>query len=173
MVTSRRVHELVHQYDPLAKKLAMQYRMAPYDDSLQEARLGLIIAATEFRPQRGAFGPFARIVITNRLNGLYHAERKWRIMQSLEMLDGMVPEGCERLGLIELLEAFKDVAQQLTKDERELVRLRLLGKSQQTCAELLHVSQPTVSRLLTGVRDKLSDSLMLPRRDQHEERRLH
>ena len=61
---SRAHARIVTAYLPLARKLARSTATTlAYDDRLQEAVLGLYSALAAYRPERGAFGPYARFWI--------------------------------------------------------------------------------------------------------------
>ncbi|HEX8073399.1 MAG TPA: SigB/SigF/SigG family RNA polymerase sigma factor [Thermoleophilaceae bacterium] len=62
--------ELVHQYLPLARRLAARYRHTsePLDDLVQVASMGLVLAATRYDPERGtSFSSYAIPTITGEL----------------------------------------------------------------------------------------------------------
>lgn len=61
------MHELVTRYTPLARSLAKNVRSLPYEDALQEAFIGLIVAAEKYDPERGAFSTYATAWIIHYL----------------------------------------------------------------------------------------------------------
>lgn len=61
------IDKLVLRYTPLARSLARNVRSLPYEDALQEAFIGLIVAAEKYDPERGAFSTYATAWIINYL----------------------------------------------------------------------------------------------------------
>ncbi|MGN6169516.1 MAG: sigma factor [Solirubrobacteraceae bacterium] len=55
--------ELVRPYEPLVQHAVWKLKLPPWcerEDLAQEARLGLVTAMREWRPERGAFPAFAQ-----------------------------------------------------------------------------------------------------------------
>src|SRR5207253_8987955 len=68
--TPKASEELVREYLPLARRLAMRYRYTsePIDDLVQVASMGLVLAAQRYDPSRGAsFPSFAVPTIVGEL----------------------------------------------------------------------------------------------------------
>ena len=61
--------ELVRRYEPLVQHAVSRLRLPPWcerEDLAQEARLGLVKAMREWRPERGAFPAFAQRCVKNQ-----------------------------------------------------------------------------------------------------------
>lgn len=140
--------ERVTAYMPLAKSIARLFYALPYEDRTQEAVLGLVIAAQKYDPERGAFGAFARVVITNRLRMML---RKWdRVDEPIDEED--VPDGRDVYESVISREYLRTRLLLLSREELRLLRLKRKGVSQVEMARALNVSQPTISRSLAHIR---------------------
>jgi len=62
-----RENVLILAHMPLARSMAQKVTTLSYDDALQEAMLGLTVAARKYNPARGAFASYAAPWITNFL----------------------------------------------------------------------------------------------------------
>jgi RNA polymerase sporulation-specific sigma factor len=61
--------ELVRRYEPLVQHTIWRLKLPPWcerEDLAQEARLGLVTAMREWRPERGAFPAFAQRCVKNK-----------------------------------------------------------------------------------------------------------
>lgn len=162
--------ELVNQYAPLAQAIANKYKTLPYDDRQQEAMLGLIIAALHYDKAKGHFGPYAKRVIQNRLNMMFNCEIKQPIPVDFAAIEDAnddaqkIPQDVleiqeERYALIELISAFLQLMTCLKETEKKLLRLRLLGQTQDECAQELNVSQAKVSRMMQRIRQVYDNAI--------------
>src|SRR5690348_13417566 len=65
----RAADELVRRYEPLVQRTIWRLKVPPWcerEDLAQEARLGLVTAMREWRPERGAFPAFAQQCVKNK-----------------------------------------------------------------------------------------------------------
>src|SRR5436190_11890179 len=61
--------ELVRRYEPLVQHAVWRLKLPPWcerEDLAQEARLGLVTAMRQWRPERGAFPAFAQQCVRNK-----------------------------------------------------------------------------------------------------------
>lgn len=160
--------KITQRYMPLVKKLAGQYSLSkiPFDDCYQEALLGLMIAINRFDKGKGIkFGAFAKIVITNRLKSLYAIEKKQPKPFDLTTATEDDEDAANESRMNKLLLAQPDdgyamkeiligIEQVAGKEARELVYLRIEEElSQEDCAEIMKISQPSISRILKRIKE--------------------
>ena len=156
------VEQRITSYVPLAKSLAKRYPSLPYDDRLQEALLGLTIAANTFDPEKGKFGPYASTVIRNRLNsmlGIQLNEQRTNPTVPFSSLDRPDSEGSESqfsdsladngpdpFACLDAALTINSMIAELSPLHRSILKLHLAGKQQKEIAKILRPSQPTISR---------------------------
>jgi len=146
-MNSKQKHNLFMRYVPLALSVTKRYNNLD-DDRFQEAFLGLWEAVLKFDVKKGKFGPYARKVITSKLN------RMWRddLRGDLPFEDYQVSiEAMERVSVAMSMVELRDAIDRLGSKDKVLVDLRLQGKSQVECSLVLGVSQATISRMLLNL----------------------
>ncbi len=89
----RAQEELVRHYEPLVRRVVRRLRLPPYcpfDDLAQEARIGLLTALRQWRPERGPFAAFAdRCATTQALRALDQAcTRKHQVLNLAVSIEG-------------------------------------------------------------------------------------
>ncbi len=152
--------KLIEAYIPLAKSIANSYDTLPRDEARSEALLGLVIAAHNFDEERGAyFPPFARAVITNRLNSVFNKAVATNHIRH-ELDDGVMAD-VERINTIDtgyliLKMSIAEAIECLNKNNRKVFRMMIRGYTQSEIAEALEISQPTVSRIVNQLREIVS-----------------
>ncbi len=129
------------------------YWSLDYDDRYQEAMLGLVIAADRFDPDRGYFAPFARSVIRNRLNTMYHKSPRHEDIAETDRIKSSDEEY-----LVMKLD-IERVIESLDQNSRLVARLMIRGRKQGEIAEHIGVSQPTVSRMIFRIREQVKEVL--------------
>jgi RNA polymerase sporulation-specific sigma factor len=97
----------VARYDYLCRSVARGYYLAGGDDDdlLQEARIGLLLAARSFRPERGTFVRFAEVCIRRRVQDQVKRASRRKHRQLTEAMTTLVDEEGEQRDLLELLPA--------------------------------------------------------------------
>lgn len=179
-LTRKEKKAYIKNYTPLAKRLAAKYSSKKlfYDDCFQEAMLGLIIATNNFDKSRGLeFGALAKTIITNRLKSLYFNEKKQPVAYDFnsEEYDDETPNSCRTLysvsddirnkktlcddGFViqEVLYGLEQIADRIGEAEnwRQIVFMKIvMDMSQDECAKMLNISQPTLSRIIKKVREE-------------------
>lgn len=89
----RAQEELVRHYEPLVRRVVRRLRLPPccsFDDLAQEARIGLLTALRQWRPERGPFAAFADRCATNQaLRALEQAcTRKHQVLNLAVSIEG-------------------------------------------------------------------------------------
>jgi RNA polymerase sporulation-specific sigma factor len=94
--------ELVRRYEPLVQRAVWGLKLRQWcerEDLAQEARLGLITAMREWRPERGAFPAFAQRCVKNQallavISASRHKHRVLNLATSLE--ESIVADAADR-----------------------------------------------------------------------------
>lgn len=162
MLTEEMQEEVV-KYLPLAKSMAGKFRTLDFEEAFASASLALVEAAEKYdvEKQQFGFGPFAKVVVLNKLKGMYNEQiKKFPSIdvQQLETSRDQPGQGTwtssiysengppvkidtsslTALDLIEKFEVmfvFKSFYQRCTQEEQLLIRLVAAGATQSECAE--------------------------------------
>lgn len=108
--------ELVRRYEPLVQLAVWRLQLPPWcesEDIAQEARLGLVAAMRDWRPERGAFPAFAQRCVKNQaLLAVISASRhKHKALNTAASLESIVEDASNRrrpLRLVDRLRSFDD-----------------------------------------------------------------
>lgn len=169
MITEKQ-RELIENNIGLAKYTAKKFHTMhlEMDDIYSAAYLGLIKAAEKFDEGRAiSFSTFAIRVMENEIKMLWRRERKYDTLCYLDTpmntdqgegtFKDTIPDPFNRYLWPEQLFDMQRGVIQLKRNERRLLNLLIENPelTQKECAERLNRSQPHVSRLLKGIREKL------------------
>lgn len=167
---TKQQRELIENNIGLAKYTAKKFHTMPLemDDIYSAAYLGLVKAAEKFDEGRAvSFSTFACRVMENEIKMLWRREKKYDTLCYLDAsIDADQGEGTFKdtipdpfnhyLWPEQLFDMQRGVTQ-LKRNERRLLNLLIENPelTQKECAERMNRSQPQVSRLLKGIREKL------------------
>jgi RNA polymerase sporulation-specific sigma factor len=180
--------ELVRRYEPLVRRAVLILKLPPRcerDDLAQEARLGLVTAMREWRPERGAYAAFAQRCVKNQAllaviaaarhkhQFLNHAvsldenlledssvrRRNLRLVDRLAPSDDAESDPESRLLVREQIDVVLHALPTLTAPERAAVSGALSGLSNGQLAQALDVTPKAASQAGYRARRKLAAAL--------------
>lgn len=165
MLTEEMQEEVV-KYLPLAKSMAGKFRTLDFEEAFASASLALVEAAEKYdvEKQQFGFGPFAKVVVLNKLKGMYNEQIKKFPSIDVQQLEAnreksgagkdvyihhqvyndggpVVKVDVSSLTALDLIEkfevmfVFKSFYQRCTQEEQLLIRLVAAGATQSECAE--------------------------------------
>ena len=154
------VAEIVSRYTGLVLKLAGKYSSsADYEELVSEGLDALIAAASEYDPDRGSFGGFAGVCISNRMkNVVSRADRRNSRVSELD--DEDIPDSSptpeelviSRENAAEITGLMKSL---LSTMEFRCIEGVILGMPYSEIAEKLSVGVKSVDNAVTRARAKL------------------
>ena len=180
--------ELVRRYEPLVQHAVSRLRLPPWcerEDVAQEARLGLVKAMREWRPERGAFPAFAQRCVKNQallavisasrhkhhalnvavsleenaVDDAPHQHRALRLVDRLATSDDAESDPESRLVVREQIASVLHALPILTAPERAAVSGGLNGHTNGQLAEALKVTPKAASQAAYRARRKLANAL--------------
>src|SRR5581483_8823864 len=106
----RAENELVRRYEPLVQQAVWRLKLPPWcerEDLAQEARMGLVTAMREWRPERGAFPAFAQRCVKNKallavISASRHKHHALNLAASLE--ENVVEDTSDRRRALRLVD---------------------------------------------------------------------
>ncbi len=184
----RAENELVPRYEPLVQHAVWRLKLPPWcerEDVAQEARVGLVIAMREWRPDRGAFPAFAQSCVKNKAllavnSASRHKHQPLNLATSLEetfaedssdqrrflRLLGVLPPPDDaerdpesRLLVCEEIDSVLHALPTLTGAERAAMSGGLSGQTNQQIAQALEVTPKAASQAAYRARRKLAAAL--------------
>ena len=176
------------RYEPLVQDAVWRLKLPPWcerEDLAQEARLGLVIAMREWRPERGAFPAFAQQCVKNKallavisasrhkhhaLNLARSLEEKFaddssdqcrplRLVDRLATSDYAESDAESRLLVREQIDSVLHALPTLTDPERAAISGGLSGQTNGQLAKSLRVTPKAASQAGYRARRKLAKAL--------------
>jgi RNA polymerase sigma factor (sigma-70 family) len=154
--------ELVRRYEPLVQHAVWRIKLPPWckrEDLAQEARLGLVTATRQWRPERGAFPAFAQQCVKNKalLAVICASRRKHQALNLATSLEEIVAEDSSDQGrslrLLDVLHTPGDAERD--PESRLLVREQL--------GSVLHalptLTAPERTAMSAGLNDQTNEQL--------------
>jgi RNA polymerase sporulation-specific sigma factor len=147
--------ELVRRYEPLVQRAVWGLKLRQWcerEDLAQEARLGLITAMREWRPERGAFPAFAQRCVKNQallavISASRHKHRVLNLATSLE--ESIVADAADRRPLRLVDRLLTSDGAESAHESRVLVREQI-DSVLRTLPTLTEPERATVSGGLSG-----------------------
>ena len=180
--------ELVRRYEPLVQRAVWRLKLPPWcerEDLAQEARLALVTAMREWRPERGAFPAFAQQCVKNKallavistsrhkhqvLNFAVSIEENFaddssdqsrppRLVDRLSASDDAETDPELHLVVREQIDSVLHALPTLTRPERAAMAGGLSGHTNGQLAQALEVTPKAASQAAYRARRKLAAAL--------------
>jgi RNA polymerase sigma-H factor len=180
--------ELVRRYEPLVQHAVWRLKLPPWcerEDLAQEARLGLVTAMREWRPERGAFPAFAQRCVKNKallavnsasrhkhqavnlaasleehiLDYASDRRRTLRLVDRVQTSHDAERDPESRLLVRERIDSVLNALPTLTASERAAMSGGLSGQTNQQLAQALELTPKAASQAAYRARRKLAAAL--------------
>lgn len=155
------VAELISRYSNTVFRMAAEFAdLADYEELVSDGLDALLNAVSHYDSEKGGFGAFARVCISNRMkNTADRAARRKARLASAEALDALTDTAPTPEELVILKENTSEMSgfikNVLTPLERRCLNGVILGMSYSEIAEKIGVPKKTVDNAVARARAKL------------------
>lgn len=160
-----RREELINNYIPLAKSICKEFSNLGHQERYSDALFGLYKAAKNFDFENYSikrFPNYAKTIIRNRLRQLYNSQKDvlpvdWNGVEASDdsqshTLTSHLKDNEDEYYNIEALETCKRM---LSGDKYKIAICLMNNYTQNEIAEIMGLSQPTVSRRISNIKEEL------------------